>query len=310
MSMDIAELRAALARHGSVTRVVIVAADGSTPREVGASMLVWRNGQSGTIGGGTLEYQAAEWARSSGAYLRRVPLGPSIGQCCGGAVTLLAESYADISTLPEDGYLLRRVEGDAETPLAMRRAISAFRNSGKPVAEMFSQGWFLEPVEADARPLWIYGAGHVGRAMLSILAPLPQFAITWVDTGPDRFPEDMPSGVTQLVSSNPADSVGYAPPEAEHLILTYSHAFDLEICHRLLGHGFSWAGLIGSETKWARFRSRLRALGHTDAQISRINCPIGDKSLGKHPQAIAIGVASRLLSRETAKNSKAMGDMG
>jgi xanthine dehydrogenase accessory factor len=106
----------------------------------------------------------------------------------------------------------------------------------------------------------------------------------------------VPEAVTQLVAADPAAAVAYAPAEAEHLIVTYSHALDLDLCHRLLGHGFGSAGLIGSATKWARFRSRLRQLGHADAAISRICCPIGQPGLGKHPQAIAVGVAATLLS--------------
>ncbi|HEY0274759.1 MAG TPA: XdhC family protein, partial [Paenirhodobacter sp.] len=91
-----------------------------------------------------------------------------------------------------------------------------------------------------------------------------------------------------------------APADARHLILTFSHALDLDLCHRLLRHGFSRCGLIGSASKWARFRSRLSALGHSDAQILRIACPIGDPTLGKHPQAIAVGVAAALLRDLTA----------
>ena len=82
---------------------------------------------------------------------------------------------------------------------------------------------------------------------------------------------------------------------AEHLVLTYSHALDLELCHRILGHGFARLGLIGSATKAARFRARLHDLGHLPVEIQRIACPIGDTSLGKHPQAIALGVATELL---------------
>jgi xanthine dehydrogenase accessory factor len=96
---------------------------------------------------------------------------------------------------------------------------------------------------------------------------------------------------------DPGLAVALAPKDAEHLILTYSHALDLDLCHRLLTHGFSACGLIGSATKWARFRSRLAALGHSAPAIDRIDCPIGNPSLGKHPQAIAIGVASAFLSR-------------
>jgi xanthine dehydrogenase accessory factor len=87
----------------------------------------------------------------------------------------------------------------------------------------------------------------------------------------------------------------HAPTDAEHLILTYSHALDLDLCHRLLRRGFLSCGLIGSATKWARFRSRLTALGHDAAAVGRIRCPIGDPALGKHPQAIAVGVAAELL---------------
>jgi xanthine dehydrogenase accessory factor len=100
--------------------------------------------------------------------------------------------------------------------------------------------------------------------------------------------------------------VGHAPQEADHLIMTYAHDLDLALCHALLKHGFASAGLIGSATKWARFRTRLAALGHSPAQISRIACPIGDPHLGKHPQAIAVGVATALLSH--AGVSLAKGD--
>ena len=87
-------------------------------------------------------------------------------------------------------------------------------------------------------------------------------------------------------------------------MLTYSHALDLDLCHRLLAHGFARAGVIGSATKWARFRSRLAALGHAPDAIARIDCPIGDPSLGKHPQAIAIGVAQAVLSRKAIPSFK------
>jgi xanthine dehydrogenase accessory factor len=125
---------------------------------------------------------------------------------------------------------------------------------------------------------------------------LPQLAITWVDTGLERFPQQMPDNVTMLPAADPARLVALAPHQAHHLILTYSHALDLALCHGLLGHDFASAGVIGSATKWARFRARLTALGHRPAQIARIRCPIGTPGFGKHPQAIAIGVAASLLS--------------
>lgn len=301
MSFDLAALREAVAAQGVVARVVVVAHAGSVPRESGTAMLVWAAGQSGTIGGGALEFEAAAAARDllgrSGAMVSRLPLGPALNQCCGGAVTLATEIF-DKTTLPQldAPCFARRIEGASAKPLAITRAEARMRN-GQGSALIFADGWLCETMEAAQTPLWIYGAGHVGRAIVRVMAPLPDVAITWVDTAADRFPDDVPPGVTALPAPTPAASVTLAPAGAYHLVLTYSHALDLELCHQLLTHGFGFAGLIGSETKWARFRTRLRALGHAPADISRICCPIGDPALGKHPQAIALGVASQLVMR-------------
>jgi xanthine dehydrogenase accessory factor len=105
----------------------------------------------------------------------------------------------------------------------------------------------------------------------------------------------VPAGVAAVPAAEPAALVPFAPRDADHLVLTRSHAVDLALCDALLRHGFASLGLIGSLTKRARFHARLRALGHDAAQISRIACPIGDPALGKHPQAIAVGVAAALL---------------
>jgi len=296
VSFDLDGLSAAIKAHGRVARVVIAGHQGSSPREAGAAMLVWDGGQSGTIGGGALELEAAELALR-GASVRRVPLGPSLGQCCGGAVTLVTEVF-DAAPDARDMYV-RRVEGDAPCPLSMRRAQQGMRN-GSQAGLVFDQGWLAEPVRPARTPLWVWGAGHVGRAIVSVTAPLEMHDITWVDSGLDRFPQAMPDGVKALPVATIPDAVALAPKHAQHLVLTYSHAFDLEICHRLLSHGFGFAGLIGSKTKWARFQERLRDLGHSNAQISRICCPIGQPSLGKHPQAIAVGVASELVSLSNA----------
>ncbi len=222
-------------------------------------MLVFADRIEGTIGGGALEWEAMRQARqmlADGARFseRRMPLGPGLGQCCGGAVTLVFEA--------------------AEA---------------------------LDP--PGTAPLWIWGAGHVGRALVTVMAPLPEVAITWVDTTNGRFPAEVPDTVFKFIAHDPALAMPRAPKDAHHLILTYSHDIDLSLCHAALTHGFASCGLIGSATKWARFQSRLRNLGHADAQISRITCPIGDPSLGKHPQAIAIGVAARLLDGQMLKNT-------
>lgn len=309
MSFDRAIVAAAIAEHGPVVRVVVADTRGSVPREAGAAMLVWGTGQSGTIGGGALEYDAVAQARvqlrdGMAQRVQTIPLGPALGQCCGGAVTLLNEVHSRDS-LPEGPVFARPVGGvQSDIPLAVHRVVQAARSGAAVPAPGLVEGWMIEPVQPVAAALWIYGAGHVGRALVNTLAPLPEFAVTWVDSAPDRFPENVPNGVRVLPAANPADAAKMAPNDAHHLILTYSHALDLELCHQLLIHGFASAGLIGSATKWARFRSRLAALGHENAQISRICCPIGRPELGKHPQAIAVGVAAELIlsvrSKETA----------
>lgn len=234
-------------------RITVTRTAGSAPRDAGTTMTVWANDQSGTIGGGALEWEATQVARrmlreGRETLSRTVPLGPDLGQCCGGSVTLV--------------WAL---------------------NAGE--------------VSPQASPLWIWGAGHVGRAIVSVMAPLPDFEITWIDTGPDRFPDSIADGVTRLPTADMPRLASHAPVDATHLILTYSHEIDLALCHALLTRGFAGAGMIGSATKWARFRSRLAKLGHTNAQISRIACPIGQPELGKHPTAIAIGVATALLKQ-------------
>jgi xanthine dehydrogenase accessory factor len=305
---DFGSLATAIAAHGPTARVVIAGHQGSSPREVGAAMLVWATGQSGTIGGGALEHEATLRARAmlatGGARIDRQALGPALGQCCGGAVTLLTEVYAEV---PAGDVIARSTDGRA-MPLQVKRLLAQARSEGRLPASQLLQGWMIEPVTHPQRHLWIWGAGHVGRALVAVLSALPGVAITWIDTAPNRFP-DAPDNVRILPVADPGTAVALAPPNAEHLILTYSHALDLDLCHRLLTHGFASLGLIGSATKWARFRSRLGALGHGTNSIARIRCPIGDPSLGKHPQAIAIGVAAEFLHK-TNKNASRQENAG
>jgi len=306
---DVNLLETLIKQHGPCIRVVTADVKGSGPREVGAAMIVWQHGQYGTIGGGALEFEAAKTARKmlcSGnrSSISRHPLGPALGQCCGGAVTLVSERIDPqmLAAITHDTGFARRVSGQLEQPLAIKRQLSDARSKGSPIQPSLQDGWWIEPMAQPRRALWVWGAGHVGRAFVEVLSPLPDFDITWVDTTRSRFPDDMPNGVQQLIASKPERVVPHAPADAEHIILTFSHALDLALCHGLLQHGFGFAGLIGSQTKWARFRSRLVDLGHPIHEISRITCPIGDPSLGKHPQAIAIGLAAKLLSLQKEKN--------
>lgn len=294
MSLDLPALRAAVAAHGTLVRILVVRVAGSAPREAGASMLVWEGGEAGTIGGGALEAEATARARAmlaGGPRLAQAtePLGPRLGQCCGGAVTLLWERF-DAASLPSD--------------LPYARALAAARGAppapppGAPPLER--GGWIAEAAPATPLALWVWGAGHVGRAVVAVLAPVPDRALTWVDLSPGLFPDAPPAGVAVLPAADPVALVPYAPRDADHLVMTRSHGLDLALCDALLRHGFASLGLIGSLTKRARFRARLAALGHPPARILRIACPIGDPALGKHPQAIAVGVAAALLRAQGA----------
>ncbi|MFD1340940.1 xanthine dehydrogenase accessory protein XdhC [Litorisediminicola beolgyonensis] len=297
MSFDLAALAAAVERHGTVARVVVAATRGSVPRETGAAMLVWPGGQSGTIGGGRLEYEAAARALSHQG-LTHHPLGPALGQCCGGHVTLLTEHWTAgrLAELAGTDIVAR---GPEPRPLSVARRLDAARARGDRPEPQLLDGWMVEPVTRATVPVWIWGAGHVGRALIDVLAPIPDLDLTWIDTAPERFPDPLPYRVSALPAAVPERVMPRAPQSAHHLILTYSHATDLALCHAALTHGFASAGLIGSDTKWARFRKRLGDLGHSAAEIDRIRCPIGQKSLGKHPQAIAVGTAARLLETVT-----------
>lgn len=223
-------------------------------------MRVWADGQSGTIGGGALEWDAMRIARDllaqgGNSTHRKIPLGPDLGQCCGGTVALDFNRNGTFNTITQP-------------------------------------------------PLWIWGAGHVGRAIAHVIAPFEDREITLIDTTAERMPDAIAPNVSPLVAANPVRAVAHAPQSADHLILTYSHDIDLALCDALLRHGFASTGLIGSATKLARFRARLTSMGHTGEQIARIACPIGDRSLGKHPQAIAVGVAATLISASADTREK------
>lgn len=243
--------------------VTVLRTQGSAPRDAGTQMLVFPGRISGTIGGGALEWEAIQRARRMLAdgvvhQTRTYPLGPGLGQCCGGTVVL--------------GFVA-----------GSQRAA---------------------PTQ---RPLWIWGAGHVGLAVMGVIAPFEDCVITLVDTAADRMPVHVPQSVSPLVAAEPARAVPHAPRDADHLVMTYSHDIDLALCDALLRHGFGSVGLIGSATKWARFQKRLASFGHTAEQIARIACPIGDPALGKHPQAIAIGVAMALIGRFDRLREKGTG---
>lgn len=245
--------------------VEVTATRGSAPRDAGTAMKVSPDSIDGTIGGGALEHQAIAHARKMLANGRledtqTVPLGPGLGQCCGGAVSLR--------------YTTSPRPLDAATPLP------------------------LPNVQSDT-PLWLWGAGHVGRAVVAACPPRA-FAITWIDSARDRFPDHVPPHVTATPAADMPRLAAHAPQNAHHLIFTYSHDIDLALCAALLKRGAESVGLIGSDTKKSRFSRRLRDMG---LDPSGIICPIGDKSLGKLPAQIAHGALISLIARTQTKVS-------
>ena len=309
MSFDFQKTTEYIKSHGKIARVLILKTFGSAPRDEGTTMLIWDSGQFGTIGGGELEYQVTRLAKkiiinNKGSRIKKFSLGPDMGQCCGGAVELLIEILDETKMKfisVDDGFFARPVFKD-EKSLNVQALIKSYRNKSVPIKTSFKDGWLFEPVTKEKELIWIYGAGHVGTAIANILSKLSQFSVTCIDTSQDRYPDNFPKTVEKLITKNPAQIVQYAPSETHHLILTYSHALDLEICHQLLQHNFATAGLIGSKTKWARFKKRLSELNYTFEQINTIICPIGEPSFGKSPYEIAIGVASMLLDKKNTLN--------
>jgi len=299
MSFDVNALAHAIDAHGCVVRVVVADIRGSTPRETGASMLVWADGQSGTIGGGALEFDAATRARDmigndADLTTLHIPLGPATGQCCGGSVTLVSERFTQATRLPSAGApFARPVVAQATT-----------RTPASQTKLTYSEGWLTE-MPLEKTPIWIFGAGHVGHALATTLAPMGDIHVTLVDIDTSRMP-DLPPHITPMIAADPTRIVPYMPPNTRAYIMTHSHALDLRLCDVMLARPDIDTGLIGSDTKWARFQKRLASLGHSTAAINTITCPIGDPTLGKHPQAIAVGVAASFIrSSSLLHNTKA-----
>jgi xanthine dehydrogenase accessory factor len=318
-------------------RILVVEAEGSVPREPGAVMWVRIDGLDGTIGGGALEQEAIAVARKMLAddvptwsrELRAYPLGPALGQCCGGMVRLLFER-ADRRDEPRyDGPALtvRPIlsgvppvsTGDrkilADWPLPVLRTVRQMLAGERPRATVLVRGshgapdWVIEADAEAAHTLYLYGAGHVGRAVVRALTDLP-FAIVWVDVAADRFPRQIPPSAAPIISSNPAAVATSAATNALHLIMTFSHALDLAICHSVLAREFAWAGLIGSATKRARFEKRLVETGISLATLERLCCPIGIRDIsGKEPAMIAISVAAQLAAWSSHRQSSVAGHL-
>jgi xanthine dehydrogenase accessory factor len=276
--------------EGPAALVTILATEGSAPRGPGARMVVTESGLKGTIGGGRLEYQAMAQARAILAHppgswrVQDYPLGPLLGQCCGGRVRLLVER---LESVPDR-------EGPFEVTLTDRIDRRPLPGEGR--GAMTARGplpavgaRFLEPVETEFLPVLLFGAGHVGRAIAARAEGLP-LAIAWYDS---RAEMAETPGVILAEDAEMVAQAAAAPDGAAVVILTHDHALDYRLVEAALGGRARFVGLIGSQTKRARFLSRLAAAGVDSA---RLTCPIGLPGIeGREPETIAIATLAQLL---------------
>jgi len=228
--------------------VSIVALQGSSPRGVGSKIIVTEDKQFDSIGGGHLEYKAIAQAREMLArgdktQMIDYPLGASLGQCCGGKVSLMFEIFSSIKL-----------------------------------------------------PVVVFGAGHVGRALVPLLAQLP-VQVTWVDSRYDMLPKQLPSGVVGVHEEHPQDHVADCSAGSCYLIMTHHHGVDLALTQAVLNRAdASYLGVIGSVTKGRKFRQRLAAKDYSQVVIDQLNCPMGKAGIsGKQPMEVAIAIAAQVM---------------
>ena len=291
-SLNAAAVPGLLARLNAGGRAVLIrvtATEGSAPRDAGAWMAVWEGSLSGnaattattatiatiaTIGGGRLELDAIEHAR-------KLLLAPDAAGNLNGGTPVAASRRFVLG--PQLGQCCG---GVVELSFEIVGAADALRLGAE--------------LDGGRIPLALFGGGHVGRALVEVLGRLP-FAITWIDSRGEIFPSTVPARV-QCEHSEPVHlAVRALPGGTRVLIMSFSHAEDLDIVAACLKRqrergDLPYIGLIGSRTKWATFRHRLQARGFTEAELSHVTCPIGIPGIeGKEPEVIAIAVAAQLL---------------
>jgi xanthine dehydrogenase accessory factor len=247
--------------------VQVESTQGSAPREAGAWMAVFDDALVGTIGGGHIEYQAIAKARA-----------------------LLSEPAAALSALSER-FALGPALGQCCGGVMQLRFERVSASDGQALALRLGGG--LAPVA-------LFGGGHVGHALVRVLAPLP-FFITWIDSREEVFPDHVPERVVCEHSEPVQAAVADLAPQSRVLIMSFSHAEDLDVVAACLKRqrekaDLPYIGLIGSKTKWATFRHRLEARGYSPAELAQVTCPIGVPGItGKEPEVIAVAVAAQLL---------------
>jgi xanthine dehydrogenase accessory factor len=304
-------LDALLAQRSPAILVTVARAEGSVPREAGAKMLVTASGLADTIGGGHLEFVAAAVAREMLAQpahelaaqrrLQRLPLGPTLGQCCGGVAFLAFErvdaaSHAHFAairdSLARNRPALRRLPLDSAAPPSLADDAA----DTHLWQDAHGARWLADACRPPAARLYLFGAGHVGAAIVQAMAALP-CRITWIDEREDMFPASLPANVTVEVTDTPEALIAAAPDDACYLVMTHSHALDQALAEAILRRErIGWFGLIGSATKRVQFERRLQQRGIAAPRLADMVCPIGIQGIaGKEPAVIAIAVAAQLL---------------
>jgi xanthine dehydrogenase accessory factor len=265
-----ATLASAISKSGPCVLASVVATKGSTPRDSDAWMIVTNNGFHGTIGGGTVEWRVmgeAQMMLQSGAQKRKLDyvLGPDLGQCCGGRMQVELEVYSK-TNLPSIETLATESTSNVTT-------------------------------------ICIFGAGHVGRALVLALAPFP-FAVKWVDPRPEAFPTAVPNNVVLHRLPDPRSILNGLEQGSFVYVMSHSHALDFEIVDAALRQHHLHVGVIGSATKRARFEKRLLEVGLTADRIAQLMCPIGVAGISsKHPAAIAASVVTQILQMDAVEAS-------
>lgn len=302
----------AIDRHGAAAMVTVAAARGSSPREAGARMIVNSDGTfTGTIGGGALEWQAIALAQAAlargpapTAEMRRFALGPELGQCCGGQVDLLVEAFGASDRDAVAGFATRELAGPFTTngTIMATGVIRTVADDAVPAGTVSAGlGLIREGFGDVRRTLILFGAGHVGRALVLALAPLP-FVVTWVDPRPDAFPGHAPMNATLHRLDEPGSALAGAAAGTFVLVMTHSHPLDLALVGAALPDArFPYVGLIGSATKRARFEKRLAEMGVPAGRVASLVCPIGVGGINsKLPAVIAAATVAELLARDEA----------
>lgn len=263
--------------------IEVVQTRGSTPRPCGTWMLVTPELALNTIGGGHLEYQSIRIARSLLRTLHATldpmlppqehefKLGASLGQCCGGAMRLR------FTALP---YCANRTHWLSE-------------HLGDPAG--------------GCSPVALIGGGHVGQAIVRALLPLP-FVLTWIDSREGIFPQLAHPRLTITPVDDVASSITEMAAASSLLVMSFTHAEDFEVIRaallrrREIPDCFPFIGLIGSQTKWRKFRQRLLDRGHTEQELSAVTCPLGLPDIsGKSPAVIAASVTAQLLVQRSQR---------